>query len=99
MAPFVELFFTITAVAPPFQAAITPCSVTKINFAAVLPGKGKSAVPLATTPVGAPRSLTPGGAGIETVRALFPTPLYTVAKPEPLSEIHNGPEALRVKPQ
>ena len=47
-----ELSFTMTAEAPPFHAAMVPSSVTKINFAAVLPGRAKSLVPLATTPVG-----------------------------------------------
>src|ERR1700681_20388 len=88
----------MTAVAPPFQAAMVPSSVTKMNFAAVLPGKAKPAVPLATTPVGAECWLTPEGTGIVTLSAFVPAPLYTVAKPVPLSEIHHGLPALRVNP-
>src|SRR5574342_1048123 len=99
MAPSAELSLTMVAVAPPFQAAMTPCSVTKINFAAVLPGRGKSAVPLATTPVGPDGGFPPGGTGMVTIvaRFLLPTPLYKVARPVPLSEIHQVLPALRVK--
>src|SRR5579864_3895086 len=99
MAPFFELSLTMTAAFPPFQAAMTPCSVTKMNFAAVLPGKAKSVVPLATIPVGLEGGLAPGGTGMVTMSpCLFPAPLNKVARPVWLFDNHHVLVALRVKP-
>src|SRR5258707_1342610 len=74
-----------------------------MNLAGELLGKTKSAVPLATAPVGAAGWLPPDATGIKALTPVFfvPIPLYTVETPgmAPLSATHHGLVAVRVKPQ
>src|SRR3979411_1530076 len=69
---------------------IVPSSVATMNEAGLPAATLNEDVPLNTTPVPAPPVLPPG-AGSATVRAIVPPlPLYSVDKPDLLSEIQNG---------
>src|ERR1700744_4773298 len=87
-----------------FQPAIAPSRVEKRKLDARPPGKRKSVgTLLKIVPVGVPvgKVLLLGSTfGMVTIREfLTPAPLKRVLRPVPLSEIHQGLEELRDRPQ
>src|SRR6476619_4023003 len=89
---------TLIAFVPtPFQAAIWPSSVAKMNRPATSPVPASTlkslALPLKTTPVGGPGTVT-------TSPSLAPVlPLYSVDLLVPLSLTHHGDVELATMPQ
>src|ERR1700679_1876065 len=87
-----------------FQPGVAPSRVAKRKEEAKPPGRRKSvATLLKMVPVGVPvgKVLLVGSAlGMVTIREfLTPAPLKRVLRPVPLSEIHQGLEELRDRPQ
>src|ERR1700751_453314 len=96
----------MVAVVPPFQACRVPSSVTKRNAAGLPFGRLNPLVTLKIWPVGVPVGLMLGSPeGMVTTSGPFvgggkggPLPLYSVAKPMPLSGTHHGVAVPREMP-